>query len=104
MALIKCKECGEKVSSKAKACPSCGAKPPPQTSLFTWLVLIVIVLFVVVPFMSDTPQLNMTPEERAAAQARRDAERAAEREREAAEEAENRRKGFHCLSVFQWLA
>lgn len=39
MALIKCKECGEDVSSKAKACPKCGAKVPKKTSLFTWLLL-----------------------------------------------------------------
>jgi hypothetical protein len=25
MALIKCKECGSEISSKAKACPHCGA-------------------------------------------------------------------------------
>lgn len=27
MALTKCKECGEKISNKAKVCPSCGAVP-----------------------------------------------------------------------------
>ncbi|MGK0269467.1 MAG: RNA polymerase subunit RPABC4/transcription elongation factor Spt4 [Cocleimonas sp.] len=43
MALVKCKECGEEISSKAKDCPKCGAKPPKKTSLFTWLVLIIIV-------------------------------------------------------------
>lgn len=43
MALIKCKECGEKVSNKAKTCPSCGVTVPKQTSLFTWLVLVLIV-------------------------------------------------------------
>lgn len=100
MALIKCKECGEKVSSKAKACPHCGVKPPPETSAFTWLVLIVIVLFVAVPFFSDRPALNVSPQDRLAAQAQRDVEAAAERERAVAEEAENRRKGFHCLSAF----
>ncbi len=43
MALAKCKECGEKVSTKAKACPSCGAKAPKKTSLFTWIILIFII-------------------------------------------------------------
>ncbi|WP_412514572.1 MULTISPECIES: zinc-ribbon domain-containing protein [Shewanella] len=28
MALVKCKECGEEVSTKAKTCPKCGAKAP----------------------------------------------------------------------------
>ncbi len=42
MALVKCKECGEEVSTKAKTCPKCGAKAPKKTSLFTWLVLLFI--------------------------------------------------------------
>lgn len=32
MALMKCKECGGPVSSEAKSCPKCGAKPPKRTS------------------------------------------------------------------------
>lgn len=43
MALVKCKECGEQVSTKAKNCPKCGAKAPKSTSIVTWLVLILIV-------------------------------------------------------------
>lgn len=43
MALVKCKECGEEVSTKAKTCPKCGAKAPKKTSLFTWFVLILII-------------------------------------------------------------
>lgn len=43
MALVKCKECGSEVSTKAKKCPSCGAKAPKKTSLVTWFVLAVIV-------------------------------------------------------------
>ena len=27
MALVKCRECGKEISSEAKACPNCGAKP-----------------------------------------------------------------------------
>ena len=46
MALIQCKECAKEVSSKAKVCPSCGAKVPKKTSLFTWLVLIFMLLIV----------------------------------------------------------
>jgi len=46
MALVKCKECGEEISSKAKACPKCGAKAAKKTSLFTWLVLIIIVFVI----------------------------------------------------------
>jgi len=43
MALVKCKECGEQVSTKAATCPKCGAKAPKKTSVVTWLVLIIIV-------------------------------------------------------------
>lgn len=38
MALVKCKECGGQVSTSAKACPACGAKPPRKTSLTTWII------------------------------------------------------------------
>jgi len=46
MALVKCKECGEEVSTKAKTCPKCGAKAPRKTSLFTWLVLLFIIFVI----------------------------------------------------------
>lgn len=46
MALVKCKECGEEISSKAKVCPKCGAKVAKKTSLFTWLVLVIIVFVI----------------------------------------------------------
>lgn len=39
MALIKCKECEEEISKKAEKCPKCGAPAKKKTSLFTWLVL-----------------------------------------------------------------
>lgn len=44
MSLVKCKECGQGVSTKAASCPNCGAKAPKKTSLFTWLVLILIIV------------------------------------------------------------
>lgn len=53
MALVKCKECGEKVSTKAKTCPNCGVKAPKKTSLFTWIVLFFIVF--VAYSVSQTP-------------------------------------------------
>lgn len=45
MALIKCKECGEKVSNKAEKCPSCGAKVPRKSK--TGLLLIVLIALIV---------------------------------------------------------
>jgi len=55
MALVKCKECGEEVSTKAKICPKCGAKAPKKTSAFTWLVLIFIIFIVYSVSQAPTP-------------------------------------------------
>ncbi len=38
MSLVKCKECGQKISTSAEVCPNCGAKPPQKTSPTTWIV------------------------------------------------------------------
>lgn len=46
MALVKCRECGAQISTKAASCPSCGAKVR-KTSLVAWLALGVVVLSVV---------------------------------------------------------
>ncbi len=55
MALKKCKECGEDVSTKAEACPKCGAKIKKKTSAFTWLVLFLIIFIVYVANQGTTP-------------------------------------------------
>ena len=44
MALVKCKECGNEVSRKAKACPKCGAPPPKSWGGFAVLGGAVIVI------------------------------------------------------------
>lgn len=59
MALIKCRECGAKISTKAVACPQCGAKPV-RTSGCAWLVLILFGLLVIPPMISG---LNGTQRE-----------------------------------------
>lgn len=38
MALVKCKECGNDVSTDAATCPKCGAKRAKATSKLTWIV------------------------------------------------------------------
>lgn len=40
-ALTKCKDCGHQISKSAKACPGCGAKIR-RTSLFTWVVAVIL--------------------------------------------------------------
>lgn len=56
MALVKCRECGNQVSTKAKGCPKCGALPPKKMSVLTWFVVVMIVLIVVILSMSDQPE------------------------------------------------
>jgi len=102
MAMVKCKECGSQVSSKAKSCPNCGAKPPKKTSIVTWFVLVLIVF---VAYGMVNTASNLTPEEKAklAVEAQ---EKEKEKEKEkliaaakkAEEDKDNKRKGFHCLS------
>ena len=52
MALIKCKDCGGDVSTDAKACPRCGAPPPPliwtrqASQLVMFLLVMLAFLFV----------------------------------------------------------
>lgn len=45
MALIKCKECGKDISTDAKVCPHCGAKPPYRPSLAFILIAGLLVVF-----------------------------------------------------------
>jgi zinc-ribbon domain len=47
MALIKCKECGNQISSDASACPNCG-KPVKKTSPAASGCLVVIIVIVVI--------------------------------------------------------
>lgn len=46
MALQKCRECQTLISTTADKCPSCGAKPKKKTSMFTWLVALVMVVII----------------------------------------------------------
>ena len=46
MSLIKCKECNETISNKAKVCPQCGA-PVPKSRTFWKVLLAVIVLYAI---------------------------------------------------------
>lgn len=54
MALVKCKSCEHKMSTKAKACPSCGEPKKKKTSVLTWLVLILLALLIYAA--SESPQ------------------------------------------------
>lgn len=58
MALVKCKECGEQVSTKAKNCPKCGAKAPKKTSPVTWAVLGLLIFGFYISSQSPSPSSN----------------------------------------------
>lgn len=86
MALVKCKECGAQVSTKAKTCPSCGA---PNKKRLTMVALIgyAILAFLMLGAIGsciDRHEASLTPEQRQArdkVRAQRQAE-AAKREAE----------------------
>jgi hypothetical protein len=65
MALIRCGECGAQVSTRAKACPSCGAKAKKKMSATGRVVLGVFLVVIALPIIasrfggsSSTPPTN----------------------------------------------
>lgn len=69
MAVVKCKECGNQVSTKAKACPTCGAKPPKKTSFVTWGILAIVVLVVGNAIINPAPPKPAKTQEQLAQEA-----------------------------------
>lgn len=65
----KCKECGDKVSTKAKVCPHCGSKVSQPTSAFTGLIATLLCLIVLAGVFSDNDQRGVISQEGAAATA-----------------------------------
>lgn len=66
MALIKCHECGMEVSTEAKTCPKCGAKPTKNMSAgMVMLIAFGIVIGAYSLFGSSTPKPAATPEQNA---------------------------------------
>lgn len=68
MAIIKCHECGNQVSTEAKACPSCGAKVRKPAGIFGWAFAGSVILLVVMCSQqtSTTPaaaKATRTPEQ-----------------------------------------
>lgn len=48
MALVKCRECGREISSDAKSCPNCGAKPKNKAATGCAGVLALFVFIIVI--------------------------------------------------------
>lgn len=64
MALAKCKECSTEISKKAEKCPKCGAPQKRRTSIFTWIVGLLFVGWVVSLVTGtdyDAPQTTDAP-------------------------------------------
>lgn len=59
MAMKKCKECGEEISSSAKTCPKCGKRLKP-TGLRIFLGIILIIIGLGMMFGSDNTTTNNT--------------------------------------------
>lgn len=54
MALVKCKDCGNEMSTDAKKCPKCGANPPTSTGKkIVYGIVSLFVLFILVPICSS---------------------------------------------------
>ena len=45
MAIIKCHECGNEISSDAKTCPKCGVTPKTSRNKITFIIGVMIVIF-----------------------------------------------------------
>jgi len=61
MALIVCKECGSSISKKANKCPNCGAPRKRKTSIRTWLVVAIIVLYFIGEYGSQNTNIIKSP-------------------------------------------
>ena len=66
MALKPCKECGAEVSTKAKACPKCGAKVP-HTKWWLWVPLGLMAAFLGIALvMGSSPEAQAKAADRRA--------------------------------------
>ena len=62
--MIKCKECGNRISESANSCPKCGAtrNPPPRFGFIFGVVLVVcFLLFMFMPFRAYSVQAADSP-------------------------------------------
>ncbi|MFH2082075.1 MAG: zinc ribbon domain-containing protein [Pseudomonadota bacterium] len=77
MSIIKCRECGNEVSTEAKTCPKCGAKVKKPAGVLTIILVAVIGAVLLAPFVLDTSR-HPPPEKTAAEQAAEKAEKTRE--------------------------
>lgn len=53
MSLVSCRECQKEISSEAKSCPHCGAKP--KSSLGLWLLVGGVIAILLISAASNSP-------------------------------------------------
>ena len=66
MSLIKCPECSNEISTKAKSCPKCGWKAS-NSKWWLWLLLPVVAIILALPYMG-----NLEPEYKKVARENKD--------------------------------
>lgn len=78
MALVKCRECGGQVSTKAKSCPSCGVTAKRSMSMLRFIGYTLLAFAVIAGLARfvDRYESSLTPERRAARDQRRAASEA----------------------------
>lgn len=64
MALINCKDCGKEVSTEAKACPHCGAKPPKTPSKHGFPIAAILIIGIIA-WLNHQASIPESPEARA---------------------------------------
>ena len=52
MALVRCEECGTEFSDKARACTNCGAPRKKKRSVFTWIIVVILGVWLI-GFLAD---------------------------------------------------
>ena len=82
MAMSRCRECGNQISTKAEACPKCGAKQAKPTGVLAWigggLFAIVVIMWISFSWESDEAQQKVVSKEAARSAALSPAQRADE--------------------------
>lgn len=56
MALVKCKECGKEISSKASSCPNCGfvIKKKGTSYSYLWVIILVALILIIIGSLSQS--------------------------------------------------
>lgn len=92
MALTKCEECGNDVSTRAKTCPQCGAEVTKRHSKMQWIIIGLATIGIVSCIANEQTKSDLVASENAAIEAKKSPEqKAAELAKKAKNEAEFQR-------------